>query len=222
MTTASDVALGEVGEHVSFNGRYAIVRWNLSGKTKVDDVRESLGASLPSEVGMYGRVSRKGDEVRAVIRFKTKVHYTDVLKHLVLEGQSEQRVYLAKLERPQTWEQFVDKGVKCVQTLVGGKAFGRVGNLVPVKAAGSKSGPDDSAVREGAKEGWSVRGVEDDGDDEQGDLEEDDSDVESLYGLSAGMRKLVLERDVAEAKVELAEAKLAQRMAELALFEGGG
>jgi hypothetical protein len=214
MTTASEVVLEEVGEHVSFNGRYAIVRWKVSGRTKVDDVRESLRKSLPSEVGMYGRVSRKGDEVRAVIKFQSKVHYTDVLKHLVLEGQSEQQVYLAKLERPQTWEQFVGKGVKYVGTLRGGKVFGRVGSLVPVKeAVSSKSGPDDSAVEEGA---------EDDGNDEQSDWEEQDSDVESLYGLSADVRKLVLERDVAEAKVELAEAKLAQRIAELALFEGGG
>jgi hypothetical protein len=219
---ASDVALDKVGEHVSFNGRYAIVRWELSGTTKVDEVTKSLGGSLPSEVGMYGRVSRKRDEVRAVIRFQTKVHYTDVFKHLKLEGQSGQRVYLAKLERPQTWEQFVDKGVKYVQSLRGGRVFGRAASLVPVRAEASKSGLDDSAVTEGAEEGSSVGGVEDDGDGEQGDLEEEYSDGESLYGLSAEVQKLVLERDVANAKVELAEAKLAQRMAELALFEGGG
>jgi len=192
----------EVAERVSFNGRYAIVRWNLSEKTKVDDVKKSLAESLPIDVGMYGRVSRKRDEVRVVLRFQRKPHYTDVLKHLELMGQLEQRVYLAKLERPQTWEQFVEKGVKYVQCLRGGKGFGRVGSLVPVRASESKrddSGPED--------------GVETESDEE--------SDGESLYGLSAEMRKLMLERDVADAKVELAEAKLAQKVAELALFSSG-
>lgn len=220
MTEATGVVLEEVGEHVCFNGRYAIVQWRLSGlgggtkvvKVTKQEVEGSLGRSLPSGVGMYGRVSRKGDEVRAVIRFQSKVHYTDVLKHLKIEGRSEQQVCLAKLERPETWERFVEKGVKYVQTLVGGKVVGRVGSLVPVKAVGSKSGLDESVLREG--------GEEEGGEEEDSGVE--DSDVESLYGLSVEMRKLMLERDVAQARVELAEAKLERGKLDLALFDGGG
>jgi hypothetical protein len=90
----------EVGGHEMFNGRYAIVRWTLSGKTKVDEVKESLRESLPADVGMYGRMSRKRDEVRVVVRFQKKPHYTDVLNHLLLKRGSGQRVFLAKLKRP--------------------------------------------------------------------------------------------------------------------------
>jgi hypothetical protein len=197
----------EVGDREIFNGRYAVVRWNVSGKTTVGQVKKSLGESLPADVGMYGRVSKRRDEVRVVVRFHRKPHYTDVLKHLELKGHAEQHVYLAKLERPETWEQFVEKGVKYVQCLRGGKVFGRVGSLVPVKAEASTRVESEECSDE-------VEESEDDG-------SEGDSDEESLYGLSANMRKLMLQRDVADAKVELAEAKLEQKKVELELFSSG-
>jgi len=197
----------EVVGRYAFNGRYAIVRWNVSGKTTVGEVKKSLEESLPVDVGMYGRVSKKRDEVRVVLRFQRKPHYTDVLKHLELKGQTEQRVYLATLERPETWEQFVEKGVKYVQCLRGGRVFGRVGSLVPVKAEASTRVECEDCVDE-------VEESEDEGN-------EGDSDEESLYGLSANMRELMLQRDVADAKVELAEAKLEQKKIELALFSSG-
>lgn len=85
-------------------------------------MKKSLEECLPKDVGMYGRVSKKRDEVRVVLRFQRKPHYTDVLKHLELKGQSEQRVYLAKLERPETWEKFVEKDVNYVPCLRGGES----------------------------------------------------------------------------------------------------
>jgi hypothetical protein len=195
----------EVGEHEVFNGRYAIVRWTLSEKTKVAEVKESLRGTLPEDVGMYGRVSGKRDEVRVVLRFRRKPHYTDVLKHLLLKGGSGQRVFLAKLEQPETWEQFVAKGVEYVASLGTGRCFGSSADLVSGKAEARTRAESEGFVGD-------VEESEDDG-------KEGESDEESLYELSANMRKLVLERDVANAKVELAEAKLERKKIDLALFE---
>jgi hypothetical protein len=156
------VTPNEVVGRESFNGRYAVVRWDVSGKTTVGQVKKSLEECLPEEVGKYGRVSKKRDEVRVVLRFQRKPHYTDVLKHLELKGQTEQRVYLAKLERPETWEQFVEKGVKYVQCLRGGKVFGRVGSLVPAKAE-AKGKASIGVESEGCVDEDEVEESEDDG-----------------------------------------------------------
>lgn len=69
--------------------------------------------------------------------------------------------------------------------------------------------------------------LEDDEEDEEYESHEEhengeeDSDIESVYGLTAQVRQLMLKRDVAAARVEVAVARLGYREAELALSEGG-